>query len=90
MKYQVVSDLFDVLDIEGQFDSQRHTVGGFDLIWQDGPVAADLPDGMLCTLGCRAGGAEKFASLTLPLKTRGSSGAANAHQSSPASDAGPL
>ena len=37
----MLSDVLNVLDIEGQLSGKEKRVGGFDLMWNDGPVSTD-------------------------------------------------
>ena len=41
LKYTMLSDVLNVLDIEGQLSGKEKRVGGFDLMWNDGPVSTD-------------------------------------------------
>ncbi|RVE70405.1 hypothetical protein OJAV_G00064080 [Oryzias javanicus] len=61
MKYGLLEDTLNVVDMEGRLTGQENRVGGFDLMWNDGPVyTEDLnlqPFGSLCFtanthLGC--------------------------------------
>lgn len=38
MKFKMLSDTLDVVDMEGVRTGEERTIGGFDLIWDDGPV----------------------------------------------------
>ena len=38
MKFKMLSDTLDVVDMEGVRTGEERTMGGFDLIWDDGPV----------------------------------------------------
>jgi len=41
MKHALLTDVLNVLDIEGRMTGHEKRVGGFDLMWNDGPVMAD-------------------------------------------------
>ena len=41
LKYAMLSDVLNVLDIEGRLSGKEKRVGGFDLMWNDGPVSTD-------------------------------------------------
>jgi tubulin polyglutamylase TTLL9 len=51
LKYGIVEDTLDVVDIEGKLTGDEKKVGGYDLIWNNGPVKGDR--GYFTThLGC--------------------------------------
>ena len=51
LKYALCEDTLDVVDIEGKLTGDEKKVGGFDLIWNNGPVKGDR--GYFTThLGC--------------------------------------
>lgn len=48
LKHAMLSDVLNVLDMEGRLTSKEKRVGGFDLIWHDGPVTNEDS----CTSDC--------------------------------------
>lgn len=38
LKFDLVDDTLNVLDFEGRFSGRETRIGGFDLLWNDGPV----------------------------------------------------
>ena len=52
-KCEVLSDMLDVVDMEGRFGGQLpEQVGGFDLIWDGGPVDRGRKSSLPTLLGC--------------------------------------
>ncbi|XP_043081259.1 probable tubulin polyglutamylase TTLL9 isoform X1 [Puntigrus tetrazona] len=49
LKYRLLEDTLHIVDMEGRLTGKEKRVGGFDLMWNDGPVYADVG---LETLGC--------------------------------------
>lgn len=43
MKRVLLDDMFNVVDVEGKLTGKEVQVGGFDLIWQGGPIRVDRP-----------------------------------------------
>ncbi|KAF6203361.1 hypothetical protein GE061_003779 [Apolygus lucorum] len=48
LKYNLLSDMFTVLDLENQLTGTELRVGGFDLLWDDGPVNMPPPSPDSC------------------------------------------
>lgn len=38
LKYKLLNDTLDVVDMEGRLTGTEEHIGGFDLVWRDGPV----------------------------------------------------
>ncbi|KAI1897189.1 hypothetical protein AGOR_G00080650 [Albula goreensis] len=38
MKYSLLEDTLHIVDMEGRLSGREKRVGGFDLMWNDGPV----------------------------------------------------
>ncbi|XP_069701268.1 probable tubulin polyglutamylase TTLL9 isoform X2 [Periplaneta americana] len=43
LKYNLVADLLNILNLEGRLDGTERRVGGFDLLWNNGPVWKVFP-----------------------------------------------
>ncbi|XP_065105925.2 probable tubulin polyglutamylase TTLL9 isoform X2 [Paramisgurnus dabryanus] len=41
MKYRLLEDTLDIVDMEGRLTGKEKRVGGYDLMWNDGPVYMD-------------------------------------------------
>lgn len=52
LKCGLIDDTFEVVDIEGRLSGREVQVGGFDLVWQNGPVRGDRPSSCSSFLGC--------------------------------------
>ena len=48
LKYNMLTDIFNILDLEGRMKETNMRVGGFDLIWNNGPIWAACPGGTDC------------------------------------------
>ncbi|XP_057686426.1 probable tubulin polyglutamylase TTLL9 isoform X2 [Corythoichthys intestinalis] len=68
MKYRLLEDTLNVVDMEGRFSGKETRVGGYQLMWNDGPVFREDVDptifGCSCLkantyLGCRNDGANQ-------------------------------
>ena len=47
LKFGMLDDMVDIIDIEGKRSGDEKRVGGFDLIWQNGPVEPTILAGHL-------------------------------------------
>ncbi|XP_052130109.1 probable tubulin polyglutamylase TTLL9 [Frankliniella occidentalis] len=45
LKYQLLEDVLNVIDMEGKLTGHERQVGGLDLLWDDGPVFRRCPEG---------------------------------------------
>lgn len=48
LKFDLVDDTLNVLDFEGRFSGRETRIGGFDLLWSDGPVWTTCPNPSIC------------------------------------------
>ncbi|XP_054005906.1 probable tubulin polyglutamylase TTLL9 [Hylaeus anthracinus] len=48
LKFDLIDDTLNVLDIEGRFSGRETRIGGFDLLWNDGPVWTACPNPSIC------------------------------------------
>ncbi|XP_053975714.1 probable tubulin polyglutamylase TTLL9 [Hylaeus volcanicus] len=48
LKFDLIDDTLNVLDIEGRFSARETRIGGFDLLWNDGPVWTACPNPSIC------------------------------------------
>ncbi|KZC14998.1 putative tubulin polyglutamylase TTLL9 [Dufourea novaeangliae] len=48
LKFDLIDDTLNVLDIEGRFSGWETRIGGFDLLWNDGPVWTTCPNPSIC------------------------------------------
>ncbi|KAJ9580280.1 hypothetical protein L9F63_004093, partial [Diploptera punctata] len=48
LKYDMLTDLLNILDLEGRLKGTERRVGGFDLIWNNGPIWAACPGATDC------------------------------------------
>ena len=52
LKLGLLEDVMDVIDLEGRRQGDEERVGGFDLIYLNGPVQVDRQGNYVCYLGC--------------------------------------
>jgi len=52
LKVGMLQDMIDVIDLEKKLSGSETQVGGFDLVYQNGPVRKDRPTGVPTFLGC--------------------------------------
>mmetsp|Transcript_12680 Transcript_12680/g.30799 ORF Transcript_12680/g.30799 Transcript_12680/m.30799 type:complete len:111 (+) Transcript_12680:3-335(+) len=53
LKYGLLDDVYTILDPEGQLDDELYEqVGGFDLIYHNGPIKVDKQHQFTTKLGC--------------------------------------
>ena len=53
LKHCVIQDTLDIVDVEGsEISDEADQVGGFDLIWHNGPVRSEQKSAYSCHLGC--------------------------------------
>ncbi|CAL7937617.1 unnamed protein product [Xylocopa violacea] len=48
LKFDLLDDTLNVLDFEGCFCGRETRIGGFDLLWNDGPVWTTCPNPSVC------------------------------------------
>ncbi|XP_076242284.1 putative tubulin polyglutamylase TTLL9 [Calliopsis andreniformis] len=48
LKFDLLDDTLNVLDFEGRFTGRETRIGGFDLLWNDGPVWTACPNPTIC------------------------------------------
>ncbi|XP_076375568.1 putative tubulin polyglutamylase TTLL9 [Megalopta genalis] len=48
LKFDLIDDTLNVLDLEGRFSGLETRIGGFDLLWNDGPVFTACPNPSIC------------------------------------------
>ncbi|XP_076759750.1 putative tubulin polyglutamylase TTLL9 [Xylocopa sonorina] len=48
LKFDLLDDTLNVLDFEGCFSGRETRIGGFDLLWNDGPVWTTCPNPSVC------------------------------------------
>ncbi|KAI3384361.1 hypothetical protein SNEBB_008234 [Seison nebaliae] len=68
LKYRLLSDVFDVVDMEGKLNGKETKIGGFDLLWLDGPVFSI--DSQLNALELQSTQANSFLGCSSLTKTR--------------------
>ncbi|ORX87362.1 TTL-domain-containing protein [Anaeromyces robustus] len=55
LKFDVINDMFDVIDLEKNVSDEKkplHKVGGFDLVYYDGPIQHERASSYKSYLGC--------------------------------------
>lgn len=70
LKYGLIADALDIVDMEQAGHASATTVGGFDLVWKDGPVDSPLPEPANSCLGTFNPTAKRMQHLVLPAKHR--------------------
>lgn len=56
LKFGLLNDLLNVLDLENRLTGKEKRIGGWDLLWEDGPILADdgnmecVPNGNTTTI----------------------------------------
>eukprot|EP00164_Ancoracysta_twista_P005486 GFYU01007526.1.p1 GENE.GFYU01007526.1~~GFYU01007526.1.p1 ORF type:complete len:161 (-),score=13.83 GFYU01007526.1:89-571(-) len=72
LKFNVIEDYFNVLDLERRRSGEEVRVGGFDMIWKNGPVGVTMNDpsatNVLSYLGCANEFEIPLNRITLPPK----------------------
>ncbi|XP_006617596.2 probable tubulin polyglutamylase TTLL9 [Apis dorsata] len=48
LKFDLLDDTLNILDFEGRFCGRETRIGGFDLLWNDGPVWTICPNSSVC------------------------------------------
>lgn len=48
LKFDILDDVLNILDLERQLTGREIRVGGFDLLWNDGPVWTTCPNPLPC------------------------------------------
>ncbi|CUG88456.1 tubulin tyrosine ligase, putative [Bodo saltans] len=75
LKFNLLEDMFDVVDLERRLQGNELRVGGFDLIWKNGPVGVSLNDPSVTSIQSYLGCANEFeipmAKIKLPPKMQG-------------------
>ncbi|CAD1474212.1 unnamed protein product, partial [Heterotrigona itama] len=66
LKFDLVDDALNVLDLEARFSASEARIGGFDLLWNDGPVWTRCPNPSVCGDGGGGGGGGDRPSTTPP------------------------
>lgn len=67
LKFNLLDDYFNVIDMEKRRKGDEIRVGGFDLIWNNGPVQSDIKmNGVQSYLGCANDGEIAMSQLRLP------------------------
>lgn len=73
LKFNLLEDMLNILDLEKRRVGNEERVGGFDLIWNNGPVGLTLAEspangGMTTYLGCNNELAIPMSKITMPPK----------------------
>ncbi|KAG5507572.1 hypothetical protein JKF63_06521 [Porcisia hertigi] len=78
LKFNMLQDMFDVVDLEGRRCGEEERVGGFDLIWANGPVGVSTNDSQKTIISSYLGCANEFeipmSQLRLPPRLQNHSG----------------
>ena len=60
LKFNLLEDMFNVVDIEKRLQGNETRVGGFDLIWKNGPIGVTLNDPAVTSVQSYLGCANEF------------------------------
>eukprot|EP01138_Halocafeteria_seosinensis_P016261 gb/GECG01016591.1/.p1 GENE.gb/GECG01016591.1/~~gb/GECG01016591.1/.p1 ORF type:complete len:475 (+),score=56.37 gb/GECG01016591.1/:1-1425(+) len=88
LKYGLIEDTLDVVDVESHRSGKEKRVGGYDLIWENGPVETDLPSTTSTGLGCYNSTLENVIKRKIrkPRKKKDDNSASNVRPDSPNPD----
>lgn len=75
LKFNLLEDMLNVIDIEKRLQGNETRVGGFDLIWKNGPIGVTLNDPAVTSVQSYLGCANEFeipmSKIKLPPKMAG-------------------